>query len=146
MQSEIVSVSERTTQRGTVTGYVVELRHRGLNEVRTVGDRDHDTAIRKAQALGAKWNGKWSRLQEKQAVQSHKQATKEEADARTSAAEHELDAARNLLKFCIGRAKPLDWASRQDQRSFQFKDTARYPLQRLQSSSPVGGPWSQGSH
>ena len=126
--SEIVGISARHTQRGNVSGYVVEVRHSGLNEIRTLGDRDHDTALRKAQALCAKWDEKWARIEQQSSVQLRKQTDKEQAESRTAIAEQELTAARTLLLSAIGHSGPLNWASLEDKRQFKFDATFSYPL------------------
>lgn len=129
--SEIAGITARYTQRGNVSSYVVEVRHSGLNEIRTLGDRDHDTALRKAQALCAKWDEKWARVEQQSSVQLRKQTSKEQAESKTAIAEQELTAARTLLLSAIGHSGPLNWEACEDTRRFKFAAVASYPLLEL---------------
>src|ERR1700761_516597 len=92
-ESQISGITPRYTQTGHLTGYIVEVRHDGLNEIRTISDRDEDTAIRKAEALGARWNEKWHRVELQRSSREEKYASKQQAEERTADAQEELQAA-----------------------------------------------------
>jgi len=138
-QSEIRSITARRTQRGSICGFIVEVRHRGLNELRTVGDRDRDTAIRKAEAICARWDEKWTRIQQQTSVQQQKQASKEQAEAQTAVAEQELAAGATILRDAVGNRGPLHWGALEDRRSFRFGETGNYPLLKFAKDGPPIG-------
>jgi hypothetical protein len=101
-------VEKRTNQHGDVTWYKVEVFHHGLNEVRTVGDRDYDVVERKAQALLAKMQEKWARVQAQDHARQQKQTGKEDAESRTAAATADLESIDTLLRDGLSPAAKVD--------------------------------------
>jgi len=125
-ESRISGITPRYTQTGHLTGYIVEVRHDGLNEIRTIADRDEDTAIRKAQALGARWDEKWQRVEHQRSAQEARHASKQEAEARTADAQKDLLAATTILVDAVD-CGPLPWKNLEDHRVFEFSATDTYP-------------------
>ncbi len=126
-ESQISGITPRYTQTGHLTGYIVEVRHDGLNEIRTISDRDEDTAIRKAEALGARWNEKWHRVELQRSSREEKHASKQQAEERTAEAQEDLQAAASILRDSVDNSGPLAWDTLEDRRKFVFSDTNTYP-------------------
>jgi restriction system protein len=121
-------VEQRTNLHGVVTWYKIEVFHHGLNEVRTVGDRDYDVVERKAQALLAKMQNRWTRVRAQDDARQQKQTGKEDAESRTAAATADLESIETLLTDGLSPAAKVDWQALSDNRSFSFNDSKSYPL------------------
>lgn len=136
----IGSIQNRRNQRGEVTYYQLEVFHKGLNDVRTVGDRDYDVAKRKAVAILEKWNDKWSRLQHKENELKQKMSRKEEAELRSVAAEVDQQSLSSLLVDGLSGQSGLDWIGLEDRKQFTFSSLAKYPLVEFGASGEPIAP------
>lgn len=125
----------RANQHGITTWYKIEVFHRGLHEVRTVGDRDFDVVERKAHALLAKMKAKWARLQYQESVREEKRSSKEGAESRTAAATADLDAIRTVLSDGLSPAVILDWEALCDNTAFTFGGKEQFPLVEFASGN-----------
>jgi hypothetical protein len=121
-------IEKRINQRGIVTFYKLEVFHHGLNEVRTVGDRDYDVVERKAAALLARWNEKWERIQALEDARQQKQSSKDEAESETSAAVAALASLATMLRDGVRKPARVDWNALKNTAPFSFGDTDKYPM------------------
>src|SRR5271169_1487951 len=121
-------VEKRRNQRGEITWYKIEVYHGGLNEVRTVGDREFEMAERKAEALHTKLEEKWSRLELQEGTKKQKRTGKEAAETSTASAVADLESLRNILLDGIAKPVQVDWAGLENHKEFHFTETANFPM------------------
>ena len=121
-------VERRRNQRGEVTWWKIEVYHRGLNEVKTVGDRELEVAERKAEALHSKLQEKWLRLELQEGMKKQRRESKGTAEASTTAALADLESLRTILLAGISHPAQVDWAGLENHKEFQFTDTGNFPL------------------
>lgn len=87
----------------------IEVRHDGLNRYRMIRGSDQWVVEQRAAALRAQWDDMWSRQQNKFYRQHLLLTGKEEANARTEAAEAALAALQSLLQKVVAKPHELDW-------------------------------------
>ena len=121
-------VEKRTNRHGIVTWYKIEVFHRGLNEVRTVGDSDFDVVERKANALLSKMTNKWARLQAQEHSRAQTLGGEVAAESLTTAAASNLEALRTLLSDGVSSPVAVDWEALCDKSEFVFRGKAKFPL------------------
>jgi restriction system protein len=119
---------KRTNRHGIVTWYKIEVFHRGLNEVRTVGDSDFDVVERKANALLSKMTEKWARLQAQEHSRAQTLGGKVAAESRTTTAGANLEAIRTLLSDGVSSPITVDWEALCDKSKFVFGGKDKFPL------------------
>ena len=121
-------VETRRNQRGETTYFAFEAYHHGLHEVRTIGDRNYDTAVDKVNAQLRKWAAKWEATLNQQRNKEAKYNRKQTAENDTSKAREELAQIENVLSQGVSHPVTIDWKSLEDHRPFIFGKTENYPL------------------
>lgn len=132
-------VETRRNQRGEATYFAFEVYHHGLHEVRTIGDRSHDTAVDKVNAQLRKWDAKWQATLEQQKNKEAKWGRKQTAESETLKAREELAQIENVLSHGVLHPVKINWHSLEDHRPFIFSKTDNYPLVEFdQGGAPLG--------
>lgn len=132
-------VERRTNQRGEVSYYKMEVFHRGLNEIRTVGDRKYEIAQEKAGALLRKWDEKWKAVLVQRELQNRKYSSKQAAEEETKQAQAQLEAMSTVLSEGITKPVTIRWNEMEDHSEFCFSKAREFPLVTFSAKgNPVG--------
>lgn len=121
-------VETRQNQRGEVTYFAFEVYHHGLHEVRTIGDRNYDTAIDKVNAQLRKWDAKWQAMQDLQRNKEAKYGRKQTAENETLKAREALAQVESVLCQGVSHPVKINWRSLEDRRPFVFCKTDSFSL------------------
>jgi restriction system protein len=128
-------VEKRTNRHGFVTWYKIEVFHRGLSEVRTVGDSDFEVVKRKANALLSKMTDKWAKMQAQEHSRAQTLGSKVSAENRTAAATADLEGIRTLLSDGVSSPVAVDWEALCDKRTFSFGEKEKFPWVEFESGN-----------
>lgn len=107
--------------RTRILKYVLEMSHEGLNEHKILSAPDIDILQNKAQTQADKWEEKWEILEHKRQRQETKEATAEEATARTKEAINALNTIENLLIHTLSINDTVDWQQLKRNNEFSLK-------------------------
>ncbi|NLD46128.1 MAG: hypothetical protein GX660_02865 [Clostridiaceae bacterium] len=116
-------LSEKITSTGRVSGYQIEMWHKGLNEHKYLSASDIDVLAHKIQSLADKWDEKWSIIKEKK-------ENKETAERITNNANRTFSEIDKILHRAldVNNAANLDWDSLKDNRKFEVKEFEKQPF------------------
>ena len=105
------AVTERLTTTGRVSGFQIEVWHDGLGEHRVLSDRDVGVLENKLAAHLSRWEEKYQKRLEKEALQARRDAGAVAAEKATAKAEESLQACRDILRRTLSVDDRLDWES-----------------------------------
>ncbi len=108
-------------RNGNPLGYQVEVWHDGLNEHRSLKDRDIGILESKATSQLMKWDEKWQRVKTKRKLVAKRERGKEGAEAATKDAQEALHAAETLLNHTLHVDDAVDWSSLKHHAPFLYE-------------------------
>ena len=114
------------TSTGRISGYRLELRHKGLHEYRLVRAPDTYVLRNKTATQIEAWNEKWRRSTSKAAILETRLKSKGDADAITAEARVSIEAAKNLLASSLTVSHAIHWPKLKDHRRFTFERGDRF--------------------
>lgn len=105
------AVTQRVTSTGRVSGYQIEVWHKGLNEHRVLSDRDPGVLQNKVNAHLVRWAEKYEKRLEREAREARRRAGLEAAETATAEAEVALQTCRDILRHTLSIDDRVDWES-----------------------------------
>lgn len=118
-QIRIDSAQERYTCTGKLTGYEVEMWHKGLNDYKFITAKDIDILNNKANIQAKKWNQKWQKIGEKERLADAMNASQEKASRSTVDATNKLKEIEDLLIHTLSVNDAVNWEDLKDKSSFE---------------------------
>lgn len=112
-------VNEYYTKTGKVSGFKVELRHKGLKDYKLIKATDIDILENKINAQKYKWNEKWRQIVEKKKLADELTASQEEANRSTEDATKRLKEIDDLLIHTLSINDAVNWEDLKDKSSFE---------------------------
>lgn len=100
--------------------YVSEIRHLGLNTYRILKDTDSFILDNKVAAQFQKWDEQWSKIVQKNKLQSDKVASLNIAEERTLDAQNAQKEIENILLNTLKIDDTVDWDTLKDKRKFKI--------------------------
>ena len=106
------SLEKRYTSTGKHSGYEIELKHEGLNEIKHLFARDIDILEGKMHNQAVNWGKKWQKQlerKEKEKIKLDKIAKTEQASEKTEIAKQALIQIENILSHTLTINDAVDW-------------------------------------
>ena len=118
------SLQNRYTSTGKHSGYEIELKHTGLNEIKHLFARDRDILDGKIHNQVIAWGKKWQKnleKQEKEKIKLRKIAKSEQASEKTEIAKQALLQIEKILSHTLAIDDAVDWNTIKN--TSQYKET-----------------------
>jgi restriction system protein len=112
-------VNEKYTKTGKVSGFQVEIRHKGLKDYKLITATDLDILENKIRSQKYKWNEKWRQIVENKRLADELNASQEEANRSTGDATKKLKEIDALLIHTLSINDAVNWEDLKDKSSFE---------------------------
>ena len=146
---ETGSLKNRYTSSGKHSGYEVELRHDGLNEIKHLFARDTDILNGKIHNQAVVWENKWKKqieIKNKEKIRLQTVAKGDLAEERTEKAIQALTQIEKILSHTLDIDDAVDWASIKNTTSYteivikheyiKFNESNGCPLKTTKKQAP----------